>query len=332
MALFIIPQELTPSLERTGIPTRLMGRFYLSNGALLNLDDLDMRIIRELGGSPLWNVRESYSNISRKLGVDEETVRARVNRVKQRGFIPVWRMMINPLLIDFREAHLDLEVREEEHKADAISKVRTVDGVHYIDDFRGKEILVGMCYENDESLAIKVQRIESICGSSRVALWTSRFPRPDVRMSHLDWRIIDAMREDAWRDLEEIGKSLGVSGRTVQRRLTAMKEGKAVYLSRPPNVSVVGGLMCNFVVFCPDRQKKRAVDQVIQSTFDRIGAFHTSPEEYSSFGISCENFSEADKVTERLKAIDGVQSVRMRVVKEIVVVDDWLKEQIAMRL
>jgi DNA-binding Lrp family transcriptional regulator len=185
-----------------------------------------------------------------------------------------------------------------------------------------------MCYENDESLARQVQLIESICDSPTLALWTNPFPRPNVRMSHLDWRIIDAMREDVWRDLEDVAKALGVSARTIQRRLTAMKEGKAVYLSRPPNVKVVGGLMCNFLVFCPDKDKKRIADQTVQSTFSRIGASHTAPEQYSSFGISCENFSEADKVTERLKGIDGVQSVRMRVVKEIIVIDDWLGDQI----
>ena len=90
--------------------------------------------------------------------------------------------------------------------------------------------------------------------------------------------------------------------------------------------------MCNFLVFCSDRDKKRAADRVVNSTFSRIGASQTSPEQYSSFGISCENFSEADKVMERLKAIDGVLSVRMRVVNEIIVVQDWLSEQIAMRI
>ena len=110
-----------------------------------------------------------------------------------------------------------------------------------------------------------------------------------------------------------------------------MKEGRAVYLSRPPNVNVVGGLMCNFLVFCPDRDKKRAADEMILSTISRIGAADTLPEEYSSFGISCENFAEADKVTEKIKAIYGVESVRMRVVKEIIFVEDWLRYQITLR-
>ena len=298
---------------------------------MLNLDDLDMRIIRELGGSPQWSVRESYSSISRKLGVDEETVRMRVNRAKERGFIPAWRMMVNPLLIDCQRANLELEARDEQHKADAVSKAKAVDGVIAIVDFRGKEISVLMCYEDDESLARRVKLIESICGSPRLALWNSLFPRPDVRMSHLDWRIVDSMREDAWRDLEDVARSLGVSARTVQRRLSAMKDGRAVYLLRPPNVSVVGGLMCNFLVFCSDPKKKRAADSVILSTFSRMGASDTSGEQFSTFGISCGNFAEADAVTKRLKAVDGVQSVRMRIVNEITVVEDWIRDQIAMR-
>ncbi len=300
---------------------------------MLSLDDLDMKIIKELGGSrpPLWNVRESYSNISKRLGVDEETVRMRVIRAKERGFLPAWLVMVNPLLLNCREAHLTIEVREEASKADAISKIKMLDGVYYIDDFRGREITVGMYYENGKSLARRVEQIETICESQKLALWDSPFQGPDLRMNRLDWRIIDAMGQDARRDLDEVAKLLGVSARTVQRRLSAMKEGRAIYLSRPPNVNVVGGLMCNFLIFCPDRGKKRAADEVILSTISRIGATDTLPEEYSTFGISCENFAEADKVTEKIKAVYGVESVRMRIVKDIIFVEDWLRYQIAMR-
>ncbi len=277
-------------------------------------------------------MRESYSNISRRLGVDEETIRTRVNRAKEHGFLPAWLMMLNPLLINCREAHLDLEVREEERKEEAISKIKKLEGLYYIDDFRGKEIMVGIYYKDNESLARKIEVIESICSSPKLALWNSPFPKPDVQMSRLDWRIINAMKNDARMDLEEVAKSLGVSARTVQRRLTAMKDGRAVYLSRPPNVSVVGGLMCNFLVYYPDKDKKRAADRVILSTFPRVGASDTSPEQFSTFGISCENFADADKATKTIKAIEGVESVRMRIVREIIVCEDWLREQIAMRI
>jgi DNA-binding Lrp family transcriptional regulator len=301
---------------------------------LLHLDDLDIKIIRELGSpsSPQWNVRESYSNISRRLGVDEETVRIRVRRAKERGFLPAWRVMVNPRLLGCGAAGLDLEVDDEERKPKVTAQIRLVDGVTNIADFRGRGLLVTLYYENDESLERKVKLIESICGAPRLAVWKSIYPKPEVKMMKVDWRIVGAMREDAMKDLEDVSRPLGVSTRTVQRRLTAMKEGRAIYLSGAPNPDAVGGLMCNFLVFCADPGKKRAADKVIHSTFARIGASDTSPEHHSTFGMSCENLSQADKVLAGLRSIDGVSSARMRLMENLMVVQDWLKYEIDKRI
>ena len=148
-----------------------------------------MKIIKELGGTrpPLWNVRESYSNISKRLGVDEETVRMRVNRAKERGFLPTWFMMVNPLLISCHEAHLTIEVREEARKADTISKIKILDGVYYIVDFRGREIMVGIYYENEVIRSVRcgtpAQGVDLLPSLSSVSLiWNSvmrAYPRND---------------------------------------------------------------------------------------------------------------------------------------------------------
>jgi hypothetical protein len=55
---------------------------------------------------------------------------------------------------------------------------------------------------------------------------------------------------------------------------------------------------------------------VARSTFSRIGASDVSREFHTMFGMSCENF-EADGVMEGLKAVDGVTSARMRIMKEL---------------
>jgi DNA-binding Lrp family transcriptional regulator len=61
-------------------------------------DDLQVRILRELTSpaSFRWNVRESYASIGKKLGVDAETVRKRVKRARERGFLQSWRLIPNP--------------------------------------------------------------------------------------------------------------------------------------------------------------------------------------------------------------------------------------------
>ncbi len=255
----------------------------------------------------------------------------RVKRVKERGFLSAWRLMVNPRLLDREVVSLELDVDAEERKAKAISQIRLVDGVTRIIDFSGKGLLVSVCSEK-ETLPRKIQLIESICGSPKSAVWSSRFPQPAMRMRKIDWKIVNAMKEDARADLDDVAKSLGVSSRTVQRRLSAMREGKAVYLSGAPRVEAVGGLMCCFLVFCPDHLKKRAVDNEIHSSFSRIGTSDFSPEEYSIFGMHCENLAEADRTAEKLRSFDGVQNARMCIMKELIVVQDWLEHEIGRRL
>ncbi len=300
---------------------------------MLHLDDLDVKIIRELASpsSPQWNVRESYANIARRLEVDEDTVRLRVKRAIERGFLPTWRLMVNPRLLDFEAASLELEVDAEERKPGVISQLELVDGVTRILDYRGKGLHVTL-YSEDESLARKIRLIESICGSPKSTMWMSRFPRPDIRMKKIDWRIVTDMKDDARKDLQDVAKSLGVSTRTVQRRLATMTEGKAVYLGGAPNVETLGGLLCCFVVFCPDRQRKKEVDNEIRSKFGRLGLSDMSPVEHSIFGIPCQNLAEADRAFDSLRSVDGVKKADMHIMKQVILVQDWLESEIERRI
>ncbi len=277
-------------------------------------------------------MRISYADIARKLGIDEETVRLRVKRAQERGFLPTLRLRINPHLLDCEAVSLELDVHPEAAKARVISQLKLVDGVTDILDYRGAGLQVTLYSAGGEMLSRKIRLLESLCGSPRSALWTSRFPRPTVRMRSVDWRIVDSLREDARRDLSDVASSVGVSVRTIQRRLHAMKEGKAVYVAGTPNVPAVAGVVCCFVVHCPDPPRKRAVDGVIHSTLRRVGAADTSPLDYSAFGMPCENLAAADQVLGELKGLNGVEDASMHILREFIVTQDWIKGEIERRI
>jgi DNA-binding Lrp family transcriptional regulator len=197
-------------------------------------DDLDVRLMRELASpqSFRWDVRESYSSIARRLGVDEETVRRRLKLAERSGVLQGFQLIPNPHLFKMESAAVELEVERTERKSIALSQIKLVEGVILVVDFHGERLRTVFYYDNERSLARKLQLLSSICGDRGERHWTERFPPCNIRMRETDWRILESMRKEARRSLSEVAERIGVSTRTVKRRLTAMTQGNAFYLSR----------------------------------------------------------------------------------------------------
>ena len=63
--------------------------------------ELTVNIMKELSITPShWNVKRSYAEVAKKIGIDEETVRIRIQSLKQSGFLLGWRLILNANLID----------------------------------------------------------------------------------------------------------------------------------------------------------------------------------------------------------------------------------------
>ena len=151
-------------------------------------------------------------------------------------------------------------------------------------------------------------------------------------MKKIDWQIIHTMADDARMDIQEVASETGVTVRTVQRRLAEIMAGRAVYLSGTPNYGAITGQVCHFLVVCPDEGKKRAVDRLVLSEVKRMERSETSSGQYSVFVVDCENPAEASRTLGWLKTLDGVEKVRMGVLKEALHVQDWLKREVERRI
>jgi len=299
------------------------------------MDDLDIRIFKELGSpsSLQWNVRETYSNIARRVGVDEETVRRRVKRAEKLGSVAGWRMMINPHLIGCDAAGIDLQIIDEERKDKAVGEIARIDGVTKILDYRGKGLQVTLYYPDDNARKRKTELIKSICSSPEdPTVWNMEFPHSNVKLTITDWEIVQTMLEDARKSLATVSKSTGVSVRTISRRLTSLIEEHAVYLQGTPNFRNFSGLACVFLVYCPDRKEKRVVDDLVLSKAPRIEIFNTSSKQHSTFVTMFDNLIEVDEFDKWIRTLEGVKNVKMGVMKELIIVQDWLRDEIGRRI
>jgi len=296
-------------------------------------DDLDIRIIRALASprSFQWDVRISYGHVAAGLDVDEETVRNRLKRMNDVRFLKGWQLILNPVLLGRDAAIVELHVGESESKAEVISRLSLLQGVILIDDFYGKDLAVLMLYENEATLGRQVRLMASLCGCPAPVSWKLGFPPCELTPTRTDWRIMQALRRAGRGRLSDLARSLGLSTRTVKRRMIQLVDGNAFYLDPILDLGKVGGVRCRFWV-TTEASWKQSVDKTILSRLQRIIWTHTAPQEYSLFIAHLSNLSELEERLLWMRQLAGVREVRSTIEVEHIHVQEWLEGEIEKQL
>jgi DNA-binding Lrp family transcriptional regulator len=296
-------------------------------------DDLDLRIVRALASphSFQWDVRISHARVAERVGVDEETVRSRLRRMNDVGFLERWQLIVNPGLLDREAAIVELRVGDQESKQESIARLMLLDGVILIDDLYGTELAVLTLYRGRAALERQVRLFGSLCGCRSPISWKLGFPPCELTLTRTDWRIIQALRREGRGRLADVARTLQLSTRTVKRRMLRMVEGNAFYLDPILNLGKVGGVRCRLLV-TSQPNRKQAVDEAILSGLERIVSTNTAPKEFSLFVAHLSNVGEIQPLTGWVKALKGVTAVRATIEVEHIHVEPWLEGEIQSRV
>ena len=79
-------------------------------------------------------------------------------------------------------------------------------------------------------------------------------------------------------------------------------------------------------------EEKRAVDDLVLSKVPRIEISNTGSKQHSTFVTMFDNLSEADEFAKWIRSLHGAKSVKMGIMKELIVVQDWLSDEVRQRV
>ena len=287
-------------------------------------------LMRELWGSPdVWNTRKSYVEIAAKLGVDEETVRNRVRHLRDSGFLLGYRVVPNPALLGRTFASLRIEFRDRESKQAAIPLLAKVEGVINIGSTYDKSVLVTILavQEQDFSKLITGLGVEGeVSWVPGLGLRTTNF-----RMTGVDWEIVDLLLRDAERRLDEVGKQLKVSTRTVKRRLSMMMKESAIFIMPMVDLRKTEGISYQLRVQS-ERGKKSEVEKSVVAKIGNVVFRASDSQDGSVFGFTGANVAEGNDLLEWVKQQPGVISASMTIAERVVQVFDWIESEVDMRV
>jgi len=291
---------------------------------------LSVRILKELTSpaSFQWNFRESFASLGKRMNVDEETIRLTLKKVVDEGVVTGWRLVVNPHLLGQQLQGLQIDVSDSGRKKEIIDQLKLVEGVLLILNFHGRGIRVVFYYSSSSALERKLKLICAICGfGDEVPRWISSIPYPKMKMRQIDWMILHIILKDPRMDMLPISRELGVSTRTVSRRLRLMTESNVAYLIPLREIKKSKGVLSCFLITCQEEQQQ-LIEKEIRTQGYEVDFVYTSIKNHFLVSLLTDNLATAEDLLLLIKNIEGIAEARLDIMKEFIFVDGWLEDTV----
>jgi DNA-binding Lrp family transcriptional regulator len=238
------------------------------------LDELDVRIFRAILTGNLsapfsTRLRASLQEVGRRLHADDMTVRNRLKRFQEEGFVSGWILLPNPSLFGYRMTVVIVDASPGP-KEDMLNELKLVHGVVAILDFQGDSIGLVLLHESEQTLSSTLELISRITRAGNITLIRAKFPAPQLsRLADTDWAIVRNLEKDALKPYVQVAKELGVTPRTVKNRLQRLERQNALVLHPTLDIASVDRMVCLVLFYSyTNHEAKSAVDQAMVGHFD----------------------------------------------------------------
>ncbi|MDG6994908.1 MAG: AsnC family transcriptional regulator [Nitrososphaerota archaeon] len=303
------------------------------------MDELDVKILRSLiserAVSPSnASVKLSLRGIAARLGADDMTVRYRYKRLQESGCMSIWSLLVNPAFFGYRVAEVMVDVQPESGKPDMIRKLKLVHEITGMVNFYGRAITIYMIYNGDEPRSRTIELISRITNAEKIT--QSRMPMPQSLTQNLtadDVAIIRALSKDARKSTLLVAKELGLSAKTVRKRVERLRKENTILPLPILNIASILGIIPIYLSYVySNSEVKTSVDREIVSHFDAgyiMGSF--ADPEIGNVVLGASTMVEVPKVLEWAKSQPGIASARVDIATETFMFPEKLVELLELR-
>ncbi|HKT21301.1 MAG TPA: AsnC family protein, partial [Nitrososphaerales archaeon] len=174
--------------------------------------------------------------------------------------------------------------------------------------------------------------IKELGGASESFYTEIAFPPCTLKLSRTDWRIMAALRPDATKSYGTLANELGLSRKTVKRRLDRMVAGNAVFTMAAHEVRNAESPEANMAVFYEDSADRSKTDpEILRVLADHLLYAGIWPG-YSVYAVAIPNVARGDELAARVRGVEGVRDARSSIIDERVELFESLDGMIAKNL
>lgn len=305
------------------------------------MDALDLRILATMGmdpwgGDPPEPGSLSPSFIADRVETTRETVRERVRRMEKAGVIHAYQVYPEPGQMGLDATAVRVEVPDRPADGGTVRTLALVDGVFEIHDLHDDSLTVGVGHRSADELDRRLDLVAEVTGDQDPDPIHTREGRTDLRdLTHLDWRIVRALRGDAKRSPSDVADEVGVSYRTVKRRIDRMVEEGSIFLAPVVDPSKIEGVLpFDLMLVLQDDVDDAAVSELVGLFPDRLVQRYVPPPEarwWVNLFCFAESIAEAEAMRKEAAESPAVKQAEM-ILTRATHETDWLDRVIDRRV
>lgn len=301
------------------------------------VDQLDVKILRLFiqgqATPPLDpNFRKSYRTIARTLDVDEHTVRSRIKRFHDTGFIQDWLCFVNPNLASARAVVAWFDVLPGVPKESLVEELTLLPGTYLVLPFIGSLIRVIFLISDERAAQQRLELLRRMAKAENVAAGWGMFPPCGVTLTEADRRILRSLSRRPRHPNTAIAKEVGLSSRTVKGRIDRLRRENAVFAFPALNPKALwGSVMASATVTYPSDRK----DEIDRAMADRLDPYlwhvlHMLPLEPDDsvpciLGLMLPNPALGHEIRRWAERLAGVRSASVEIHEEVLTIYEPLE-------
>jgi hypothetical protein len=195
-------------------------------------------------------------------------------------------------------------------------------------------------YETPHSLNKQIELIQILSKSPNLARWNIPFPECQTKISATDWRILRSLQGNPRRSHVSIAQEIGLSVRTVARRLQRMVRAKALFAMCSLNPNMLDGTILGNLMVGHSHLDRFDVCGRISQHFSNY-VWHVLPTmpadpsdtlSYTWFALDLPRITDTSEIADWAGKQNGVKNPRIELWEDNIVLLDTLERHLGERL
>lgn len=295
------------------------------------MDRLDLAILRDLAYKPLDPLHAARGilhpwDIARRLGVHGNTVKSRIDGLRELGVLTTVHCIPLGSLLGIRSAVFRMRFPSAAAKRKGVERAFRSDVTGDIQVYVGDEAWVAVLCGQSERVEQRAELLGDAIGAADVELLYERTgPIEPPEVSLLDLRILEALLLDALRPISEVADAVGVSVKTARNHFRRLADARAFFLIPRIAIGRIQGFIPFVVAAHLDPSDADAHGRFLNAFPD---AFYRSTPTYPNgyVWMAADTFAEVEDALERARGAEGV--VNPRVLHPL---DTWAEQENMLR-